>query len=71
MYGIDGMKRKKTKEEFSPQRTQRTQRKKQKRKGILFNIDYMINGGETPMLCVMMILSQSIKLHTSPVWPGA
>ncbi len=28
-------------------------------------------GGETPMLCVTMILSQSTKLHTSPVWTGA
>ncbi len=37
----------------------------------VFNIDYMIKGGETPMLCVMMILSQSKKLHTSPVWPCA
>ncbi len=39
--------------------------------GIIKKNRTIAKGGETPMLCVMMILSQSAKLHTSPVWPGA
>ena len=29
------------------------------------------DGGETPLLCVIIILIQSTNLHTSPVWSGA